>query len=80
MYIHSLIHTSLEEETEVKSKFVYGIQWLVAEQDQIPSGSTGTSSGIKRWKLACHTHDSLYKTILQDTLEGGRRRGGQRKC
>ena len=25
-------------------------------------------------------HDSLSKTILQDTLEGGRRRGRQRKC
>ena len=25
-------------------------------------------------------HDSLSKTILQGTLEGGRRRGRQRKC
>ena len=39
---------------------------------------------IKRRKLAwirrVTHHDSLSKTILQGTLEGGRRRGRQRKC
>ena len=39
---------------------------------------------VKRWKLAWFghvpRHDSLSKTILQGTLEGGRRRGRQRKC
>ena len=39
---------------------------------------------VKRRKLAWFghvtRHDSLSKTILQDTLEGGRRRGRQRKC
>ena len=39
---------------------------------------------VKRWKLAWFGHDthhdSLSKTILRGTLEGGRRRGRQRKC
>ena len=39
---------------------------------------------VKRRKLTrfghVTRHDSLSKTILQDTLEGGRRRGRQRKC
>ena len=39
---------------------------------------------IKRRKLAWFGHvthhDSLSETIHQDTLEGGRRRGRQRKC
>ena len=45
-----------------------------AEQDQLPCGSTGTSSAtVKRRKLAWFRHvtsqDSLSKTILQGTLE-----------
>ena len=60
-------------------------QRLGAEQDQLPCGSTETSSGtVKRLKLAWFRHDthhnSLSKTILQGTLEGGLCRGGQRKC
>ena len=39
---------------------------------------------VKRQKLSWFghvtRHDSLSKTSLQDTLEVGRRRGGQRKC
>ena len=39
---------------------------------------------VKRRKLAWFghvtRHDSLSKTILQGTWEGGRRRGRQRKC
>ena len=39
---------------------------------------------VKRRKLAWFghvtCHDSLFKTILQGTLKGGRRRGQQRKC
>ena len=37
---------------------------------------------VKRLKLPrlVIRHDSLSETILQDTLEGGRRRGRQRKC
>ena len=31
------------------------------------------------WLAHVTRHDSLSKTILQDTLEGGRRRGRQRK-
>ena len=55
------------------------------EQNQLPCGSTGTPSGNCQetetcMVRACHTHDSLSKTILQGTLEGGRRRGRQRKC
>ena len=39
---------------------------------------------VKRWKRPWFghvtRHDSLFKTILQDTLEGGWRCGRQRKC
>ena len=39
---------------------------------------------VRRWKLAWFRHvthhDSLSKTILQDTLEGGQCCGQQRKC
>ena len=39
---------------------------------------------VKRWKLVWFwhitRHESLSKTILQGTLESGRRRGRQRKC
>ena len=39
---------------------------------------------VKRWKLAWFghvtRHDNFSKTILQGTLEVGRRRGRQRKC
>ena len=37
-------------------------------------------AAVKRRKHACSSHDSLFKTILWDTLEGGRHRGQQRKC
>ena len=55
---------------------------LGAEQDQLLSGSTGTSSGNCQetetgMVQACH---SLSTTILHCILEGGRRRGRQRKC
>ena len=53
-------------------------------------GARSSSSSVhrslfwQRWKLVwcghITRHDSLSKTILQDTLEGGRRRGRQRKC
>ena len=39
---------------------------------------------VERWKLKWFGHvmrqDSLFKTILPGTLEGGRRRGRQRRC
>ena len=35
---------------------------------------------VKRQKLAWFGHDSLSKTILQGTLEGGCCHGWQRKC
>ena len=59
-------------------------QRLVAEQNQLPCGSTGTSSAtVERQKLAWFghvtLHDSLSSTILQGTLEGERRLGRQRK-
>ena len=58
---------------------------LGAKQEQLLCGSTGTSSGIRpetklAWFGHITRHDSLSKTILQDTFEGGRRRGRQRKC
>ena len=63
-------------------------QRLGTEQDQLPCGSTETSSGhcqdVKRRKLAWFghvtRHASFSETNLQCTLEGGRRRGRQRKC
>ena len=61
---------------------------LAAEQDQLPISLWGPLESllaiIRRRKLAWFEHvtrhDSLSKTILQGTLEGGRRRGRQRKC
>ena len=57
------------------------------EQDQLPCGSTGRHFllvTVKRRKLACSGHvasyDSLSETVLQGTLEEGRRRGRQSKC
>ena len=45
---------------------------------------SGTSSAVIRRKLVWFgrvtRHDNLSKTILQGILEGGRRRGRQRKC
>ena len=59
--------------------------WRVGKQNQLPCRSTGTSSGncqemeTARFGHATH-HNSLDKTILQGTLEGGRCCGRQRKC
>ena len=55
-----------------------------AEQDQLPCGSTGTSSDNCQETETCMVRhvtrqDSLSKTIPQGTAEGGRRRGRQRK-
>ena len=60
-------------------------QQLGAEQDQLPFGCTGTSSGnyqVRKLAWFGHPtrHDSLSKTILRGTLKGGRRRGRQIKC
>ena len=57
---------------------------LGAEEAQLPCWSTGTLlATVKRRKLAWFRHvtrhESLSKTIPQGTLEGGRRRGRQRK-
>ena len=53
------------------------INFLVGPQEPLPAT-------IKRRKLAWFGHvthhDSLSKTILRGSLEGGRRRGRQRKC
>ena len=74
--MRKLLHTSyLEHETndQVLSK----INFLVGPQEPL-------LATVKRRKLAWFeyaTHlDSLSKTILQGTLEGGRCRGQQRKC
>ena len=59
-------------------------QRLGAEQDQLPCGPAGTSSGNCQETETCMVwvtrHHSLSNTVLQDTVEGGRRRGRQRKC
>ena len=53
------------------------INYLVGPQEPL-------LATVKRRKLAWFghitRHDSLFKTILQGTLEGGRRCGWQRKC
>ncbi len=65
----------LEHKTNdwVRSK----INFLVGPQEPL-------LATVKRRKLAWFghvtRHNSLSKTILQGTLEGGRRRGRQRKC
>ena len=56
--------------------------YCLAEQDQLPCEPLLAT--VKRQKLAWFghvtRHDSPSKTILQDTLEDGRRRGRRRKC
>ena len=70
-----LIHSYLEHQTNdwVQSK----INFLVNPQEPL-------LATVKRQKLAWFRqvtrHNSLSKTILQGTLEGGRCRGRQRKC
>ena len=60
-------------------------QQLGVEQDQLPCGSKEPLlATVKRWKLtwfwhATH-HNSLSKTFLQGTMEGGQYHGWQRKC
>ena len=74
--LRKLLRTSyLEHKTDdwVRSK----ISFLVGPQEPL-------LATVKRRKLAWFgydtRHDSPSKTILQGTLEGGRRRGRQRKC
>ena len=59
-------------------------QRLGAEQDQLPCAQDPLLATVKRRKLArfghVTHHDSISETILRGTLEGGRRRGRQRKC
>ena len=55
------------------------------EQDQLPCGSTGTSSGNCQERKtcmvrACHTPWQPLKNILQSIMNCGRRRGRQSKC
>ena len=71
-----LLHIScLEHKTSywVRSK----INFLVGPKEPL-------LATVKRWKLAWFghvtRHDSLFKTTLQGTLKGGRRRGRKRKC
>ena len=75
--------SQVPEETSLRLLLSAQDQPLHAGQDQLPRGSTGTSSG-KRQKLVWFglitCHDSLSNTILQGILEGGRCHGWQRKC
>ena len=61
--------------------------WLSAEQDQLSLCGVHRNlfwQLLKRWKLAWFGHvtryNSLFKTILQGTLEGGQRRDWPKKC
>ena len=53
------------------------INFLVGPQKRL-------TATVKRWKLTWFghvtRHDSLSKTVLQGTLEGGQHHGQQRKC
>ena len=65
------------EETSPHLLFGAQDQRLGVKRDQLPSGSTGTSSGKRRkhaWFGHVTRHDSLFKTILQGTLQSERRR------
>ena len=60
-------------------------QRLGAGQDQLPCGTTGTSSGNRQetetcMVVACHTPRQPFKAIPQDTFKGGRRLGQWGKC
>ena len=53
------------------------INFVVGSQE--PLLATGTRRKLA-WFGHVTRHDSLSRTVLQGTLEGGRRRGRQRKC
>ena len=58
--------------------------WVWSKINFLVSPQEPLLATVKRRKLEWFghvtRHDSLYKTILQGTLEGGRRLGRQRKC
>ena len=64
-----------------KSKMYSYFSWSVVET---PIGTSSRNCRVKSRKPAWFGHvtryDSLFKTILQGSLEGGRHRGRQRKC
>ena len=74
--LRKLLRTShLEHKTD---------DWVRSKINSLVSLQESLLATVKRRKLAWFGHvtrpDSLSKTILQGTLEGGRRRGRQRKC
>ena len=60
------------------------IDWMRSKITFLISAQEPLLPTVKGWKLAWFRHvirhDSLSQTILPGTLEGGRRRGRQRKC
>ena len=58
--------------------------WVRSKIDILVGSQEPLLATVRRRKLAWFghvtRHDSLSKTILQGTLEGGRRCGRQRKC
>ena len=60
------------------------LPWCGARSNSLVSPQEPLLASVKGRKLAwfgdATRHDSLSKTIPQDALEGGRRRGRQRKC
>ena len=60
------------------------IDWVPSKINFLVGPQEPLLTTIKRQKLAwfghAKRHDSLSKTIPQGTLEGGLRRGRQRKC
>ena len=72
----------------VERATAYGME-ISTEKRKLMTNSTNiisadvTTNGQKleeAWFVHVTRHDSLSKTILQGTLEAGRRRGRQRKC
>ena len=58
--------------------------WVRSKINSLVGTQEPLLATVERWKLAWFGHvtcqNSLSKTILQGTLEGGRRCGRQRKC
>ena len=53
------------------------INFLVGPQESLPAT---TKKRKRAWFGHVTRRDSLFKTLLQDTLEGAQRRGRQRQC
>ena len=89
-HIHNDIKCILKFCLFSRGNFSVSPTWIArpttgAEQDQLPCGYTGTSSGNRQERKtcmvrACHTPWQHLQNILQGIMNCGRCRGRQRKC